>query len=644
MNSFLDNILLMIKLVLFVVINLVTVGCESSGCPAPDLIKPCVCEDNGIICGGHSDIDLVNIFQSLRIKLTKSEKHFKRFHLNNTFITELEGNTFKDITFDEITIENCNNLSKIHKNTFFETDLFTKILWIASNPALSSSDNSIFEVISKFVNLEKLYLIDNNITEIPSNAFQSIEGYQDNLKTIVFGGKSIRKIESRPFYLLHGLNFLKINNTSIDYIPENAFEFEEESSLQINLAFINNSLLNSSGFHQDSLVHFKRPVYLDLGWIGNHFEYLEEKVFKNFLNSNPHNVIDMIFVKFDCNNCKNFWLKQQPNLLENFKNLSCSNLKNFNDSENFAECGPYQSLKPCKFVKNEQAIYCGGNSDINLKEIFHKFSKGLSKTKKHFKKFYLNNNYIKVMKEYSLNDITFDEIWIKDCYNLTNIERYAFTATELVTKTLFIWNNQKLVMDNTTFDILSSFVNIESMYVNGVITKEIPSEAFRPIIGYQESLKYLTLGYGFTTIGKNAFSNLKNLESLSLFEARFNSMPDYAFEFEEYSDQNFQLRFVWGLNITSAFNEKTLLNIRRPTTLKLEQLDSVRYLTETVFLPFLLEDGRNKIELIDPKSGFDCNDCRNYWIEKNQNISNRVILTCSNQKQLNDPDNFKNCI
>ena len=39
--------------------------CESSGCPAPELIKPCVCEDNGIICGGHSDIDLVNIFQTL---------------------------------------------------------------------------------------------------------------------------------------------------------------------------------------------------------------------------------------------------------------------------------------------------------------------------------------------------------------------------------------------------------------------------------------------------------------------------------------------------------------------------------------------------------------------------------------------------
>ena len=55
---------------LFVLINLVTVYCAWSGCPASELIKPCVCVDNGAIrCGGHSDIDLVNIFQTLEKNL-----------------------------------------------------------------------------------------------------------------------------------------------------------------------------------------------------------------------------------------------------------------------------------------------------------------------------------------------------------------------------------------------------------------------------------------------------------------------------------------------------------------------------------------------------------------------------------------------
>ena len=43
-------------------------------------------------------------------------------------------------------------------------------------------------------------------------------------------------------------------------------------------------------------------------------------------------------------------------------------------------------------------------------------------------------------------------------------------------------------------------------------------------------------------------------------------------------------------------------------------------------------------------SVFDCNDCRNYWLKKNQNITKRVTANCSNKKQLNDSDNFINCL
>ena len=250
----------------------------------------------------------------------------------------MKENTFKDITFYEITIENCNNLSKIHKNTFNETNMITKTLNIHSNPKLSSTDNSIFNVFSKLVNLESLYFYYNNITEIPSNAFQVTESYQNNLTFIRIGGKSIIKIGSRAFYSLRGLKYLHIYNTSIDYIPEHAFEFEEESNQTLTVRFITNNLLNGSSFHQDSLTHFKRPVLIDLGWNGNHFEFLEEKIFINFLNSNPQNKIDMTWQKFDCNDCRNFWLRKQPNLLKRIGHLSCSNKKNFNDKDNFSKC------------------------------------------------------------------------------------------------------------------------------------------------------------------------------------------------------------------------------------------------------------------------------------------------------------------
>ena len=74
-----------------------TVYCNSSGCPAPELIKPCVCvykpfEGNRIRCGGHSDIDLVNIFQTLEKNLNKTEKHFSWFELNDRIEISFEYN------------------------------------------------------------------------------------------------------------------------------------------------------------------------------------------------------------------------------------------------------------------------------------------------------------------------------------------------------------------------------------------------------------------------------------------------------------------------------------------------------------------------------------------------------------------------
>ena len=497
-------------------------------------------------------------------------------------------------------------------------------------------------MISKFVNLEELYLVDNNITEIPSNAFQRIVGYQNNLDHITIEGFSFKKIGSRPFYSLRNLGQLDIFNTGIDYIPEYAFEFEEESNQIMGLR-LGITQMNSSSFHQDSLTHFRRPIFMHVFFQGNHFEYLDENVFKFFLKSNPKNMIFMNDVKIDCDNCKNYWLRKRENslMIDRIESLSCSNNKKFNNLDNFNECGPYQSIIPCNFVGNELAIYCGGNTDIDLKAMFHNFSKQSSDDEKNFKKFYLNNTYIKVLEENTFDEITFDEIDIIGCDNLTNIDRYAFTATNSVTKRLIIHSNNKLSMDKSIFDVLSNFGNIEFIKLSDIGFNEILSNAFRPINGYQKYLRNLTLNLDVTKIGSHAFSNLKNLTQLTLSIGNLISISDYAFEFEKDSDIHFSIELDHNSNF-SAFNDKTLLNIRRPTQLDLLHNNNTHYLDEKVFLPFLLDNEKNTIKLTEVEV-FDCNDCRNYWLKKNQNITKRVTIDCSNKKQLNDSDNFKNC-
>ena len=122
--------------------------------------------------------------------------------MNNTYINALKENTFKDMTFGEIWIKNCNNLTTIHKNTFTTTSNITKHLVIYNNPKLHDlNDNSIFESITQFIAIQTLDLNDNNITHIPDYAFKPLNGNQNNLTELHISGQSIHSIGSRPFLL-----------------------------------------------------------------------------------------------------------------------------------------------------------------------------------------------------------------------------------------------------------------------------------------------------------------------------------------------------------------------------------------------------------------------------------------------------------
>ena len=141
--------LILVRTVLISLAILATVYNVESGCPEPHSIAPCTCHGKGgaIICSGNSTIDLVKIFETLDKSLTKSEKHFQHFRLQNSANTEFKENFFKDITFDEIVIVYNTNLTMIHPNAFPQTILnSTKRLFITGNSQLTSPDNSIYQL------------------------------------------------------------------------------------------------------------------------------------------------------------------------------------------------------------------------------------------------------------------------------------------------------------------------------------------------------------------------------------------------------------------------------------------------------------------------------------------------------------------
>jgi hypothetical protein len=130
-----------------------------------------------------------------------------------------------------------------------------------------------------------------------------------------------------------------------------------------------------------------------------------------------------------------------------FEVLISALLLALNISVILSECPESELIKPCSCKENQNYtnLMCGGNTTINLDQIFTQLSIKLSADKKHFNGFHLNNTAINELKENTFKDITFNTISIENCNNLTSIHKNAFTTTDLVTNGIHIWDNSKLI-------------------------------------------------------------------------------------------------------------------------------------------------------------------------------------------------------
>ena len=304
-------------------------------CPPKEMLSPCTCKDDDIKCEGNIELDLANIFQKMSQSETRIQKHFKRFYAMNKIIKELPENTFKDFTFDVIYFDTCHNLAKIHENAFGQTNLVTKSITFWRSPKLSSPDNSIFNLVSKFINAEYMVLSWLNISEVPAHAFKPINGLQDKLKYLEIRGPSFTKIDDNAFYSLNNLTELRIWDTKNQLISKNVFAFERKSDEVLTIRLTNCTFMKNFNFEQDAFLNLKRPANLIINGNGN--PYLEEKVFLPFLLADERNVLttDQLL---DCNDCRNVWLKKYKAIHNRVKSLTCSNSKLLTDSSNFVKC------------------------------------------------------------------------------------------------------------------------------------------------------------------------------------------------------------------------------------------------------------------------------------------------------------------
>jgi hypothetical protein len=152
--------------------------------------------------------------------------------------------------------------------------------------------------------------------------------------------KGFIKLRSDSFFESNNLEIIDLANGEFKTIPINAFRFKTPSNktLRISLQEIN---VNGSSFETGSFNDIKRPTILDLSK-NKAITFLDEKIFRPFLESNPKNTIELFdfngVENIGCNECKNYCMRKYPEI--NDRNLfnKCSNGKNFKDNKNFVNC------------------------------------------------------------------------------------------------------------------------------------------------------------------------------------------------------------------------------------------------------------------------------------------------------------------
>ena len=161
------------------------------------------------------------------------------------------------------------------------------------------------------MNAKKIYLEDNNITEVPSNAF-----IKSDLEDLWLESP-FTKIGNNAFSLLNNLSQLRIGLSHIKFFPENAFEFYESSNKSLLLQFFRNTFINSSSFSENLFTKLKRPTKIQFTSIRDHrnFSYLDQKAFLPFLRINNENNIDN-GEYLNCSDCRNHWVKTCTDLIK----------------------------------------------------------------------------------------------------------------------------------------------------------------------------------------------------------------------------------------------------------------------------------------------------------------------------------------
>jgi hypothetical protein len=312
----------------------------SGTCPATNLLHPCTCSSDNIVCDGNQYINLKHIFNLVSQEVPNGLKNFYSLTISNAAIVEIERNTFYDVTFHTINISDARNLRLIDTYAFGETNAYTRYFHIRNTPVRNLlPNNDLFFMLSLMKNITYIQLENTNITEIPSYAFAPIMGYQTQLQQLYITGGNLQKINDFAFHNLDSLTTLSLYGNSVNFLPKNAFNFRKNSTNILNMK-LDSDLFNKTIFQNETFLNTKRPTYLTTicGEAVCEIEYIDEIVFSIFFDLNLNNRLYVYGHLLDCDDCRSFWIIKNTIYIRRIYGLICTNGNELMDNDNFMDC------------------------------------------------------------------------------------------------------------------------------------------------------------------------------------------------------------------------------------------------------------------------------------------------------------------
>ena len=324
------------------------------------------------------------------------------------------------------------------------------------------------------------------------------------------------------------------------------------------------------------------------------------------------------------------------------------------------QCPPDSIINPCSCIRTElsrasknensettineqKSIICQhiNNSSFDLQPIFLKLTSFSSlrsvenQNLIHFDSFFLYNTTVKYLPDNVFKSITFKVLMLKDNFQLTTINKNAFSYFKNYVE-VFETINTNLSDSNTIFTIIKQFQYLRILSMHNDRLKFIPNYAFNHtyLTHIYFGHEYLNTSQPIETIGDYAFYNLPNLQFLRIFSPYLRKINKYTFaqrnRFLFNNDLSSMLElYLGGEMLDSTSFELTSLNRFRNRFVFIRfYYTSIKYLEENVFQPFLESNPSSLIDINPTNVLFKCH-CRSAWIQNDyfrniDQLDNRV--------------------